>query len=126
VGGPVGSGRQWVSWIHLDDLIGLYLLALDDARVNGPLNGTAPAPCTMRELALALGRALHRPSWMPVPAAAVRALYGEGATVVLDGQRVLPQKALALGYRFRHPTLDGALGALVGRVDTAESPYAAR
>jgi uncharacterized protein (TIGR01777 family) len=111
-GGPVGSGKQWTSWIHLDDLASLYLFALDDARAQGPLDGTAPNPTTMKELAAALGRALHRPSWMPVPAAAVRALFGEGATVLLDGQRVLPKRPLALGFQFRFPKLDEALANL--------------
>jgi uncharacterized protein (TIGR01777 family) len=114
IGGPVGSGKQWVSWIHLDDLCGLFLLALDDARASGPLNGTAPEPCTMRDFAAGIGRALHRPSWLPAPAAAVRAAFGEGAAVILEGQRVLPRRALELGYRFRFPTLDGALSNLLG------------
>jgi uncharacterized protein len=111
-GGPVGSGKQWTSWIHLDDLVSLYLFALDDARAQGPLNGSAPNPCTMKELAAALGRALHRPSWLPVPAAAVRAMFGEGATVVLDGQRVLPRRAQALGFQFRFANLDEAMADL--------------
>jgi uncharacterized protein len=111
-GGPVGSGKQWTSWIHLDDLVSLYLFALDDARAQGAMNGAAPNPCTMKELAAALGRALHRPSWLPVPAPAVRALFGEGATVLLDGQRVLPKKALALGFQFRFAKLDEAMADL--------------
>jgi uncharacterized protein (TIGR01777 family) len=111
-GGPVGSGRQWTSWIHLEDLVSLYLFAIDDARADGPLAGTAPNPTTMKELAAALGRALHRPSWLPVPAFAVKTMFGEGATVVLDGQRVLPRKPLALGFRFRFPKLDEAMADL--------------
>ena len=112
VGGPVGSGKQWTSWIHLDDLISLYLFALDDARASGPFNGTAPTPTTMKGLASALGRALHRPSWLPVPAAALRVMFGEGASVLLDGQRVLPRRAQALGLAFRFPELDAALADL--------------
>jgi uncharacterized protein (TIGR01777 family) len=111
-GGPVGSGKQWTSWIHLDDLASLYLFALDDARAQGTFNGTAPNPTTMKELAKALGRALHRPSWLPVPAAAVRTMFGEGATVVLDGQRVLPKRPLALGFQFRFANLDEAMADL--------------
>jgi uncharacterized protein len=111
-GGPVGSGKQWTSWIHLDDLISLYLFALDDARAGGPLDGTAPNPVTMKELAAALGRALHRPSWLPVPSPAVQLMFGEGATVLLDGQRVLPKRALALGFQFRFANLDAALADL--------------
>ena len=114
IGGPVGSGKQWVSWIHVDDLCGLFLLALDDARAVGALNGTAPSPCTMRDFAQAIGRALHRPSWLPAPAAAVRAAFGEGAALILEGQRVVPRRALDLGYRFRFPTLDAALADLLG------------
>jgi uncharacterized protein (TIGR01777 family) len=112
-GGPVGSGKQWNSWIHLDDLISLYLFALDDTRVHGPLNGTAPEPVTMKELAKGVGRALHRPSWLPVPQFAVKAMFGAGATVVLDGQRAFPKKALALGFQFRFPKLDEALANLL-------------
>jgi uncharacterized protein (TIGR01777 family) len=112
-GGPVGSGKQWNSWIHLDDLISLYLLALDDARVTGPMNGAAPEPVTMKELAKGVGRALHRPSWLPVPPFAVKAMFGAGASVVLDGQRVLPKKALALGFQFRFSKLDEALANLL-------------
>jgi uncharacterized protein (TIGR01777 family) len=111
-GGPVGSGKQWTSWIHLDDLVSLYLFAIDDARAEGPLDGTAPNPTTMKELAAALGRALHRPSWLPVPSFAVKAMFGEGATVVLDGQRVLPRRPLALGFQFRFPKLDEAMADL--------------
>jgi hypothetical protein len=111
-GGPVGSGKQWTSWIHLHDLVSLFLFALDDARAQGAINATAPNPCTMKELAAALGRALHRPSWLPVPAAAVRAMFGEGATVLLDGQRVLPRRAQALGFQFRFADLDQAMADL--------------
>jgi uncharacterized protein (TIGR01777 family) len=125
VGGPVGSGRQWVSWIHREDLVGLLLLALDDARVSGPLDGVAPAPCTMKELAATIGRVLGRPSWMPVPAAVLRAAFGEGASVLLDGQRVLPKKALALGYKFRFETLAAALADLLIERDE-DQPAAAR
>jgi uncharacterized protein (TIGR01777 family) len=112
VGGPVGSGAQWVSWIHRDDVIGLVELALGDARAAGPLNAVAPEPVTMRELAAGLGRALGRPSWLPAPAFALRALFGEGAGPILTGQRVVPRRALELGYRFRFPSLASALGDL--------------
>jgi hypothetical protein len=111
VGGPVAGGRQWVSWIHRDDLVGLTLAALEDERWSGAVNATAPEPVTNRELSTALGRVLHRPSLLPVPALALRALYGEMAEIVTSGARVLPAKALVLGYRFRHPRLDEALRA---------------
>jgi uncharacterized protein (TIGR01777 family) len=114
VGGPVAGGRQYVSWIHLDDLVGIVLAALRDARWSGPVNATAPEPVTNRELSHALGRALHRPALAPVPAVALRALYGEMAQIVTTGARVLPAKPLVLGYSFRHPHLDEALRAALG------------
>jgi len=112
-GGPVGSGRQWVSWIHAADLVGIFLLALDHSAASGPINGTAPNPVTNKELAKALGRALHRPSFLPTPAFALRILLGEVATIIATGQRALPKKALALGYAFRFPSLDAALADLL-------------
>ena len=114
LGGPVGEGGQWMSWIHLDDLVALYVFALEDSEVTGPLNGTAPNPVTMKDFAAALGRALHRPSLLKVPAPAVRLLLGEMSTVVLDGQRVLPKKTQELGFTFRFPEIDAALRDAVG------------
>jgi uncharacterized protein len=111
VGGPVAGGRQYVSWIHVDDLVGVIRAALSDERWAGPVNGTAPEPVTNRELSHALGRALHRPALLPVPGAALGLLYGEMAQIVTTGARVLPAKPLMLGYEFRHPHLDEALGA---------------
>ncbi len=110
VGGPIAGGEQYMSWIHLEDLVGLFLWALDDHRVWGVINATAPNPVTNREFSKALGRALHRPAVMPVPKLAVTALRGgELADAVAGGARVLPRKALDLGYEFRHPELDEAL-----------------
>jgi uncharacterized protein (TIGR01777 family) len=109
VGGPVGSGRQYVSWIHHADLVGLILLALDSPEVRGPLNGTAPNPVTNKEFSRALGRALHRPSFLRTPKFMLRAMLGEVASVVTTGQRVVPKKALGLGYQFRFPGIDQAL-----------------
>ena len=116
VGGPVGSGRQYMSWIHVDDLVSLYLAALDGGEGwSGPVNGTAPRPVTNKAFSKALGRALHRPAVAPVPGFAVRLLYGEMADIVVHGQRVLPERAGALGFRFAHPDLDEALrSALAG------------
>jgi NAD dependent epimerase/dehydratase family enzyme len=111
VGGPVAGGRQYVSWIHVDDLVGMLLAAASDERWSGPVNGTAPEPVTNRELSHALGRALHRPALLPVPGAALGLLYGEMAQIVTTGARVLPAKPLMLGYEFRHPRLDEALDA---------------
>ncbi len=110
VGGPIAGGDQYMSWIHIDDVVGLFLWALDDHRVWGVINGTAPNPATNRELSKALGGALHRPAFMPVPRFAVAALRGgELADAVAGGARVIPRRALDLGYEFRHPDLDEAL-----------------
>jgi uncharacterized protein (TIGR01777 family) len=108
-GGPVGSGKQWMSWIHGDDIVGILLLALDNAAATGPLNGTAPNPVTNKEFGKVLGRVLHRPSFMWTPGFALRLGLGEVADLILTGQRVLPKKAQALGYRFKFPTLEEAL-----------------
>lgn len=109
VGGPVAGGRQYVSWIHLDDLAAMIVAAVEEEAWSGPVNATAPAPETNRDFSRALGRALHRPAVLPVPGAALRVLYGEMAEIVTTGQRALPAKALVLGYQFRHPQLDEAL-----------------
>ena len=109
VGGPVAGGRQWLPWIHLDDLVGLYMAALDGPEWTGPVNGTAPAPATNRDFSRALGRALHRPAFAPVPGFAIRCLYGQMADIVVHGQRAVPERPLALGHEFRHPDLDAAL-----------------
>ncbi|MFI5009337.1 MAG: TIGR01777 family oxidoreductase [Solirubrobacterales bacterium] len=114
IGGPVAGGRQYISWIHREDLVGMMLAALEDDSWSGPLNATAPEPVTNAEFSHALGRALHRPSLLPVPGAALRLLYGEMAAIVTTGARVLPAKALVLGYGFRHPHLDEALRSALG------------
>ena len=111
VGGPVGGGDQYVSWIHPDDLVGLYLAALDGEQWAGPVNAAAPEPATNRALSRALGRAMHRPALVPVPVVALKVLYGEMAWVVTTGQRAVPARALELGFAFRHPDLDEALQA---------------
>jgi uncharacterized protein (TIGR01777 family) len=113
IGGPVGSGKQWVSWIHHADMVGLILLALDNAGARGPINATAPQPVTNKELTRAQGRALHRPSFLAVPPLALRVMLGQVAEVVATGQRVLPRKALALGYNFQFPTIDAALADIL-------------
>jgi hypothetical protein len=109
-GGPIGSGRQIVSWIHVDDWVRMTMWALANAQVAGPLNLTAPNPVTNAELATAIGQALHRPALVPAPAFAVRMLLGEMAdAAILNGQCVIPAKAQSLGYHFVHPTIDEAL-----------------
>jgi uncharacterized protein (TIGR01777 family) len=112
-GGTVGDAGAWKPWIHADDEVGLAVWALEEERVAGPLNACAPEPARAGELARALGAALGRPSLLPAPAAAVRLALGELAGVVLASQRVLPQKALGLGYRFLHPSLGPALRDLL-------------
>jgi uncharacterized protein len=111
LGGVVGSGRQWLSWIHVDDLVGIYLQALDAA--DGQLNATAPNPVTNAELTRALGMALHRPTVLPAPTIALRVMLGEGAQILLTGQRVLPKRTQELGYRFRFERLEDALANLL-------------
>jgi uncharacterized protein (TIGR01777 family) len=116
-GGPIGwtpwSGNQVMSWIHHADLVGIFLLALDQAAATGPINGTAPQPVTNREFGRALGRALHRPALVPTPPLALRVMLGEVASVIATGQRVLPKQALALGYRYRFPSIDAALADIL-------------
>lgn len=109
LGGPAGSGEQWWPWVHLDDVVGLILHALDNEAVQGPLNVCAPNPARQREVAKALGRILRRPAFAPAPAFALRLALGEFATELLNSRRVLPAAALASGYAFRHPDLPAAL-----------------
>jgi uncharacterized protein (TIGR01777 family) len=113
LGGPIAGGGQYMPWIHADDVVALYLAALDDDRWRGPFNAAAPEPVTNREFSTALGRALHRPAVAPVPALAVRLLFGEMAEIVTKGQRAVPARALALGYRFLHTDLDEALQSVL-------------
>ena len=113
LGGPLGSGRQWVSWIHRDDAAELIAWAAQTEAAAGAVNATAPEPATMRDFCAALGRALHRSSWAPAPAPLLRAALGEMADMLLTGQRVLPQVALRHRFAFRYPRLHEAIGACV-------------
>jgi uncharacterized protein len=113
VGGPIGSGKQYMSWIHNEDEVGLILFAIDHAEITGPLNATAPNPVTNKQFAQALGKVLGRPSFLPTPAFALRVLLGESAQIVANGQRVLPAKALAAGYRFKFTDIEAALQNLL-------------
>jgi uncharacterized protein (TIGR01777 family) len=108
-GGPLGSGRQWFPWIHLDDTIGLYRHAIEDESVNGPLNLVAPDVRREADIAKAVGRVLGRPSWAPAPAFALRLVLGELADLILHGRHAEPRKALAHGYQFKYPRLEEAL-----------------
>lgn len=112
-GGPLGNGRQWFPWIHADDLVGLILFALTQPTVSGALNGTAPELATMGTFSKALGQAMHRPSWMPVPRFALSMLMGERADLILASQKVVPERPLSLGYTFRYPNLGPALQAVL-------------
>jgi uncharacterized protein len=111
VGGPVAGGRQRHAWIHYEDVVGIYLNAIDDEGWRGPVNATAPEPVSNKEFSKALGRALHRPAIAPVPGFAIRLLYGGMAKLVIEGQYARPRRTLDLGYEFRHPDLDEALRA---------------
>ncbi len=109
VGGPIGSGRQWFPWVHRDDVIGIIRFALTNPELEGALNVTAPEPVRNREFARTLGLVMHRPSWVPMPAVALRLTFGELGEALLASQRVLPTRAAALGYGFQYPTLAPAL-----------------
>jgi uncharacterized protein (TIGR01777 family) len=115
VGGPVAGGRQYVPWIHLDDVVGALMFCLDNAGAAGPVNLAAPNPVTNAELSRTLGRVLNRPAVLPVPAFALKLLYGEMAQIVVTGQRVVPARLNQLGYEFRHPDLEAALRDVLGR-----------
>ncbi len=118
-GGAMGSGRQWFPWIHLDDVVGIFVYALKTPGLFGPVNLTAPNPVTNAAFAQTLGRVLHRPAFAPIPAFLLRAMVGEFAETLLGGQRVLPTVAQREGYRFRFETLEAALRTLL---DSPEPP----
>ncbi|MBA2439549.1 MAG: TIGR01777 family protein [Thermoleophilaceae bacterium] len=114
-GGPVAGGRQYVAWIHADDVVGALLFCLDTPSASGPLNVTAPEPVTNRELSKTLGHVLRRPALAPVPALAVRTLYGEMASIVTTGVRAVPRRLGELGYQFSQPDLEASLRSATGR-----------
>lgn len=109
LGGALGRGNQWFSWIHLDDLIGAYLFLLENTNISGPVNVCAPNPVTNAEFSKILGKVLHRPAIMPIPSFAITLLLGEFGKTLLEGQRVIPEKLLTAGYNFSHPSIEGAL-----------------
>ena len=113
-GGPIAGGRQYMPWIHEADVVGAYLFVLDNDEASGPINLSAPEPVTNKEFSKALGRTLHRPAIAPVPSLAIKTLYGEMATIVVNGVRMVPDRLQTLGYEFRHPELEGALAQAVG------------
>lgn len=115
-GGPLGSGHQWFSWIHRDDLVNLILKALTQSDVVGTLNATAPNPVRMSEFCQALGEILHRPSWLPVPNFALEMLLGDAAQVVLEGQQVLPKRTQSYGFEYQYPTVKQALEEILSHI----------
>jgi hypothetical protein len=115
LGGRYGSGEQWFSWIHLDDLVAVYRRAIDDTTIDGPVNAASPDPRRQREVARVLARVLHRPSWLPVPGWLLRLVLRGEATLLLGSRRVMPARLLAAGFRFSHPDLEGALRDALGR-----------
>ncbi|KAK6916638.1 LOW QUALITY PROTEIN: NAD-dependent epimerase/dehydratase, partial [Dillenia turbinata] len=112
-GGPLGSGKQWFSWIHLDDIVSLIYEALTNPSYTGEINGTAPNPVRLSEMCDHLGNVMGRPSWLPVPEFALKVVLGEGASVVLEGQKVLPSRAKELGFPFKYPYVKDALKAIL-------------
>jgi uncharacterized protein (TIGR01777 family) len=113
VGGPVGSGKQWFPWIHIEDEVSVFLWAIDKD-LSGPVNAVAPGAQTMAEFCRSLGHVLHRPSWAPVPAAALKVLIGEFATVLTEGQHVVPGKLEQSGFKFQFPQSEAALHNVLG------------
>jgi uncharacterized protein (TIGR01777 family) len=114
VGGRLGSGQQWMSWVDVADIVGLYLWALESNEIRGPLNGAAPDPRRQADFGRALGAALLRPSWFPTPAWIVRLVLRDQATLALGSRRIWPAKALAFGYVFRRPLLEASLSHALG------------
>jgi uncharacterized protein len=114
LGGSLGSGRQWMSWVHRDDVVGIIREAVAKDAYAGPVNATSPNPVTNKDFTRALGRALHRPTILPVPGFGLRLLVGEMASMLLGGQRVLPGVAQRLGYEWRQPELPAALETCIG------------
>jgi uncharacterized protein (TIGR01777 family) len=112
-GGPLSSGKQWMSWIHLEDQVRLILYLVENQQAAGPINATAPNPARNKDFSRALGKVLHRPSWMPVPGFILRIGLGDMADMLLTGQRVLPAAAQKLGFEFRYPNLPEALQACI-------------
>ena len=114
VGGPIGGGKQYMSWIHIDDVVGIYLFALDNPAVKGALNTTSPNPETMKDFCKVMAGKLHRPSLFPVPGFAVKLIAGEMAQVVLSGRKALPKKIIELGYKFKFEKAEDAWKEALG------------
>lgn len=113
VGGPIGNGKQWFSWVHVDDLTSTFSFLLNHPALSGPFNVCSPHPVRNRDLARALGKALHRPSFIPAPSFMIRLVLGEFGSVILKGQRVVPARLLESGFVFRYPEIGPALATIV-------------
>lgn len=122
LGAVLGAGTQWMSWIHIDDLVRLFEFALDTPRMSGAVNAAAPTPVTHRDFQKALGRVLHRPVWLRIPGRMVRMALGEMAELLIDGQRVVPARAQATGFKFRHRELTSALKDLLAADEVVDAP----
>jgi uncharacterized protein (TIGR01777 family) len=117
VGGPLGSGKQWFSWIHIEDLLKAFLFVFENQDIHGPVNFCSPNPVRNRDLARALGKALSRPSFLTTPAIILRLVLGEFGSVLLEGQRVIPAKLVKYGFVFQYPEIMGALQEVVGQTN---------
>jgi uncharacterized protein len=115
-GGPIGTGRQWFSWIHRDDLINAIVAAIDRPEYDGIFNATSPQPVRMSEFCSALGEVLNRPSWLPVPSFVLEMMLGDGAIVVLEGQQVLPKQTVSKGFKYEYDTLKTALKQIISQL----------
>jgi uncharacterized protein (TIGR01777 family) len=115
IGGPIGSGQQWFSWVHIKDLSEAVAFLTKHPEISGPVNICAPNPVRNRDLAKAIGKALHRPSFMPAPGFIVKLVLGEFGSVIIKGQRVIPKRLLDSGFTFQYPDIDKALQGIVGR-----------
>jgi uncharacterized protein (TIGR01777 family) len=113
IGGPIGSGKQWFSWVHIKDLAEAFTFLLKHPEISGPVNICSPNPVRNEDLAKALGKALHRPSFIPAPAFMVKLALGEFGSVILEGQRVIPKRLLDSGFAFQYPEIDKALQEIV-------------
>jgi len=115
IGGPIGSGKQWFSWVHIKDLMEAFVFLIKHPEISGPVNVCSPNPVRNRDLAKALGKALHRPSFFPAPGFMVKLVLGEFGSVILEGQRVIPKRLLENGFVFRYPDIGKALQGIVGQ-----------
>jgi hypothetical protein len=115
IGGPIGSGRQWFSWVHIKDLSEAFVFLMKHPEISGPVNVCAPNPVRNRDLAKALGKVLHRPSFMPAPGFMIKLVLGEFGSVILEGQRVIPKRLIGNGFAFQYPEIEKALQGIVGQ-----------